>query len=298
MTLNQLQYFYHAATLEHFNQAAEKANVSEPTLSRSISTLEDELGLILFEKKGRNVQLTKAGAVFLEHVTRILDEVNRTELKMHQLATNGGRIDIAYVAPLARTFIPKMIRSFLHEDGNRHVIFNFHQGNTAGNVDGLKRGSYDLIFGSKAENAPEIEFVPILKQEMVVILPANHELCDAPDEKITSALFGLYPVLSYDHTSGLGKYTKNFFLSHDIHPEFICESPDENGIASLVAEGFGIALVADVEAIHRDDIVIRHLIPEETFSHTVHMGYVRSQYQLPALKHLIRFIIENCTTDQ
>ncbi|MCI5518137.1 MAG: LysR family transcriptional regulator, partial [Roseburia sp.] len=46
MTLNQLQYFYHAATLEHFNQAAEKANVSEPTLSRSISTLEDELGLI------------------------------------------------------------------------------------------------------------------------------------------------------------------------------------------------------------------------------------------------------------
>ena len=189
------------------------------------------------------MQLTKAGAVFLEHVTRILDEVNRTELKMHQLATNGGRIDIAYVAPLARTFIPKMIRSFLHEDGNRHVIFNFHQGNTAGNVDGLKRGSYD-------------------------------------------------------HTSGLGKYTKNFFLSHDIHPEFICESPDENGIASLVAEGFGIALVADVEAIHRDDIVIRHLIPEETFSHTVYMGYVRSQYQLPALKHLIRFIIENCTTDQ
>ena len=54
----------------------------------------------------------------------------------------------------------------------------------------------------------------------------------------------------------------------------------------------------DVEAIHRDDIVIRHLIPEETFSHTVYMGYVRSQYQLPALKHLIRFIIENCTTDQ
>ena len=92
MTLNQLQYFYHAATLEHFNQAAEKANVSEPTLSRSISTLEDELGLILFEKKGRNVQLTKAGAVFLEHVTRILDEVNRTELKMHQLATADGLI--------------------------------------------------------------------------------------------------------------------------------------------------------------------------------------------------------------
>ena len=290
MTLNQLQYFYHAATLEHFNQAAEKANISEPTLSRSISTLEDELGLILFEKKGRNVKLTKAGSVFLEHVTRILDEVNRTEQKMQQLATNGGRVDIAYVAPLARTFIPKTVHTFLHEEENRHVIFNFHQGHTQSNIDGLKRGIYDLIFGSKAENEPEIQFVPILKQEMVVILPSGHELATAPDEKITSALFGLYPVLSYDQTSGLGKYTKNFFLSHGIHPEFICESPDENGIASLVAHGFGIALVADVDTIYRDDICIRPLVSNESFSHTVYMGYIRGKYQLPAVQRFIEFV--------
>lgn len=82
-----------------FLSVINSANVSEPTLSLSISTLEDELGLILFEKKGRNVQLTKAGAVFLEHVTQILDEVKRTELKMHQLVTNGERIDIAYQKP-------------------------------------------------------------------------------------------------------------------------------------------------------------------------------------------------------
>lgn len=82
-----------------FLSVINSANVSEPTLSLSISTLEDELGLILFEKKGRNVQFTKAGAVFLEHVTQILDEVKRTELKMHQLVTNGERIDIAYQKP-------------------------------------------------------------------------------------------------------------------------------------------------------------------------------------------------------
>ena len=69
MTLNQLTYFYHAATLQHFNQAAEKANISEPSLSRSIATLEAEFNVILFEKKGRNVQLTKAGNVLLNHAT-------------------------------------------------------------------------------------------------------------------------------------------------------------------------------------------------------------------------------------
>ena len=77
MTLNQLGYFYQAAVLQHFNQAAEKMNISEPSLSRSISSLEDELGVTLFEKRGRNVILTKAGEIFLEHATQILDDVKR-----------------------------------------------------------------------------------------------------------------------------------------------------------------------------------------------------------------------------
>ena len=57
--------------------------------------------------------LTKAGKIFLEHVTQILDDVKRAELKMHQLATDGGHIDIAYVSPLAREYIPQLVRSFL-----------------------------------------------------------------------------------------------------------------------------------------------------------------------------------------
>ena len=94
MTLNQLGYFYQAAVLQHFNQAAEKMNISEPSLSRSISSLEDELGVTLFEKRGRNVILTKAGEIFLEHATQILDDVKRAENKMHHLATDGGHIDM------------------------------------------------------------------------------------------------------------------------------------------------------------------------------------------------------------
>ena len=84
MTLNQLSYFYQAAILQHFNQAAEKMNISEPSLSRSIAALENELGVTLFEKRGRNVTLTKAGEIFLEHVTQILDDVTRTSNKMQQ----------------------------------------------------------------------------------------------------------------------------------------------------------------------------------------------------------------------
>ena len=142
MTLNQLNYFYQAAMLQHFNQAAEKLNISQPSLSRSITALEDELGITLFEKSGRNVVLTKAGKIFLEHVTQILDDVKRAELKMRQLATDGGHIDIAYVSPLAREYIPQLVRSFLAISENKKITFNFHQDITSANVEGLKKGYF------------------------------------------------------------------------------------------------------------------------------------------------------------
>ena len=260
MTLNQLSYFYQAAVLEHFNQAAEKMNITEPSLSRSIAALEDELGVTLFEKRGRNVILTKAGEIFLDHVSTILDDVKRAENKMHQIVTDGGHIDIAYVSPLAKVFIPTIVRSFLTEKENKNITFNFFQDITSVNIEGLKKGRYDIIFGSYSPDENGIDFVPIIKQEIVAILPPGHPLTLKDTMEATD--FADYPVLGYARHSGLGKYTRSFFKKHDVSPNFICESPDENGIASLVAQGFGIALVADVDAIHRDDICIRHLVSD------------------------------------
>ena len=219
--------------------------------------------------------LTKAGEIFLEHVTQILDDVTRASNKMQQIATNGGHIDIAYVSPLAREFIPNTVRSFLSLEQNKNITFHFFQDITSMNIEGLKKGSYDLIFGSYSANEPNIEFIPIIKQDLVAILPIGHPLCKK--DEIEAGDFQKYPVLGYARHSGLGKYTRNFFKEHGVLPNFICESPDENGIASLVAKDFGIALVADVDTIHRDDICIRPLISQETFSHTVYMGYMRGK---------------------
>ena len=201
MTLNQLSYFYQAAVLQHFNQAAEKMNISEPSLSRSIAALENELGITLFEKRGRNVTLTKAGEIFLEHVTQILDDVTRASNKMQQIATNGGHIDIAYVSPLAREFIPNTVRAFLSLEQNKNITFHFFQDITSMNIEGLKKGSYDLIFGSYSANEPNIEFIPIIKQDLVAILPIGHPL--GKKAEIEAGDFEKYPVLANTHVTFL-----------------------------------------------------------------------------------------------
>ena len=296
MTLNQLQYFYQASKTQHFNHAADNLSISQPSLSRAIASLENELGVILFERMGRNVSLTKAGQVFLEQTEKILEDIAVAERKMHQLAASGGEISIAYVFPLSSDFIPSSAREFIQMEENQGITFTFAQGLSAENIDGLKSGKYDVIFGTRDPSEMSIRFVPVMQQNMVVIMPADHELSEK--EYIEAEIFKRYPLLTYDRTSGLGKETRTFFRRYGVQPNIICESPDENGIASLVRENFGIALVADIDYTHLKDIVVKPLAPEQAFSHTVYMGYLAGKYQIPAVSRYITFIQDNYSAER
>ena len=111
MTLTQLTYFQTVARCQHFRLAASELNISQPSLSRSIANLEEELGIVLFERHGRNVTLTRYGRLFLSHADRILSEVAIAEKQMKKLSGNAGHADIAYVFPLAARYIPHRIRT-------------------------------------------------------------------------------------------------------------------------------------------------------------------------------------------
>ena len=293
MTLNQLLYFQTVARYQHFRLAAQELNISQPSLSRSIAGLEEELGVILFERVGRNISLTKYGKIFLEHADKILEDVSVAEKHMKKLSGNAGHVDIAYVFPLATHYIPHMVRKFLSKPQNENVSFHFHQSHTKDMIDGLKAERYDVIFGSYVEHEPDIQFVPILNQEMLVITPPEHPL--ASQEQITLQDLERYHLIGYDKTSGLGQFTNRIYQSHGLNPNIICESPDENAIASLVAENFGIALVADADVLSHFQIRKLHL-QDISLHHTVYLAYLKGHYQVPAVRNFISFIKKEGTT--
>ncbi len=287
MTLNQLEYFQKVATLQHYRLASEELNISQPSLSRSMALLEDECQVLLFEKQGRNVVLTKAGRILLEHVNRILDEVAAAQHKMKQIAENGGRIDIAYVYPLANSYIPHIVRSFLNIEDNKEITFSFNQTHTAAMIAGLKADEHDIIFGSYVENEPNISFIPILHQDMVIITPKGHPLSLHPSVSINELEH--YPVIGYDRYSGLGHFIQKYYAENNIRVNTICDCPDENSISALVSENFGIALVAHTDTINPDKVDILE-ISDKPLEHTVYMGFLKGKYQLPAVKRFIHFI--------
>lgn len=287
MTLQQLLYFQAVAQTQHYRLAAEKLNITQPTLSHAIMVLEEELGLYLFEKQGRNVILTKAGNIFLEHVNLVLSDVKIMEKKMKQLVSaSEGHIDIGYVSPLAKSYIPKLVHNFLSYEENRHITFSLKQNFTSRLIEGLKSNQFDVIFCSHPNNVPDLTFIPIIEQEMVAIVPWGHPL--AAKDSIGIKEFNNYPVIAYDSDSGLGKFTRKTFASNDVHPQIFCESSDEYSITSLVEEGFGIALTARCHAIEQAGVAILH-IEDLKLSHTVYMIYNQNRYLIPSVKSFLKF---------
>ena len=159
MTLNQILYFQKVARLENYHQAAEELYISQPSLSRSMAALEDELGVILFEKKGRGVELTKAGKLFLEHADRIVADCSVAVDKMQELSSDGGKIDIGYIFPLAGHYIPHKVRKFLDMEKNKNVVFNFWQNHTPAIEKKVRSGELDVGFGGFLQK-DDMEFFP------------------------------------------------------------------------------------------------------------------------------------------
>lgn len=287
MTLNQLQYFQTVAQTENYHLAAEQLYVSQPSLSRSIASLEKELGVLLFEKSGRGICLTKSGRLLLEYADRILDECETAVYKMKELSSDGGRIDIGYVFPLANSYMPHMARAFLSLDENRNVTFSFHQKMTSVILDGLKSGHLDVGFCSFVDYESDLEFFPILSQEIVMIVPTDHELAQYDEISIMELCH--YPVIGYNRFSGLGSYTHSLYRRLRIQPNIICECPDENAIMALVAEHFGIAITAHVDCLDPSRVHILRL-SDVSLSHQVFMVWLKNHYQIPAISRFIEFM--------
>ena len=294
MTLNQLRYFQAVARLQNFRAAAEELYISQPSLSRSIDSLEEELGVVLFEKAGRGISLTGSGRLLLEYTNRIIEECDIAVYKMKELSTTGGRIDIGYVFPLANYYIPHKVRSFLDLPGNEHVTFGFTQNRTSSIIRDIKNGKLDVGFCAYSENEEELEFVPLLKQEMVIITSLEHPLAERDDLSLHE--LANYPVIGYDRISGLGGYTNRLYKNVGIKPEIVCECSDENSIQALVREQFGIALVARVDILNEKYLKIHH-VSDADLVHYVNVVWLKNHYLMPATKRFIDFMISGSDLD-
>ena len=144
MELSQLRAFLAAAQYENMTRAAESLHVTQPALSRTIARLEQELGVQLFEKSGRNTTLTAFGKDFLACAERTLGTLDAGVDAIKRSAAGEGMIRLGFVRPLGIKFIPRLAAEFLKENPEKNIGFTFSTDVTGKLLDGMKEEQYDL----------------------------------------------------------------------------------------------------------------------------------------------------------
>lgn len=290
MNLNHLSYFRVLAKLEHYTQAAEELSITQPSLSHAMSTLEKDLGTYLFEKQGRNIKLTKYGKIYFEYVDRALSELEKGEKKLRELTNvSTGTVELGYIYTLGPNFVPQLIKNFSLVEENKNIKFSFGQGTTKTLIEGLKSEKFDMVFCSFVENEPDIEFVPIAHEELVLIVSNDHPLSNK--ESIDLMEVEEYPFIYFSEKSGIRPLIDNLFKKVNITPNIICEVEEDNAVAGLVEINYGIAVLPKISSLKHYNVKVLPIVnpKHERF---IYLAALKNRYLTPSVSLFKKYSIE------
>ncbi|HIU74936.1 MAG TPA: LysR family transcriptional regulator [Candidatus Pelethocola excrementipullorum] len=289
MNLYHLQYFVTLAHLEHYTKSAERLNITQPSLSHAISTLEKEVGVKLFEKEGRNIVLTKYGKTFLKDVEQALNLLDASVSTLQRYGRGEGRIDIAYLRTLSTALVPSLVRGFLDKNPAKQIDFRFHSstGLSIDMIEGLKTRIYDVAFCSQIEHEPMIEYIPVARQELVLIVPPDHPLAGSDTVDLVETL--PYPQVFFSKRSGLRPIIDKLFRKINGSPIIAHEIAEDQAVAGLVAAGFGIAVVPHMQILDLMNLKILH-IKEPAWERNFFMAYLKDTYQAPLIEEFKKYV--------
>ncbi|HIT43210.1 MAG TPA: LysR family transcriptional regulator [Candidatus Caccovicinus merdipullorum] len=289
MNLFYLRYFVTLARVKHYTRAAEQLCITQPSLSHAISQLENELGVPLFEKSGRNTTLTRFGEEFLVCAEHTLSTLDAGVSSIRKSARGEGLIRLGFLRTLGVEFIPRLAAGFLKKNAELDIHFTFHTGVTQHLLEGLAARKYDLIFCSEPLEKENLTVIPIQKQDLVLITPKDHPLASRNDIDLEETL--LYPHIFFDKSSGIRNVVDRMFSQIGRQPEIAYETEEDQVIAGLVAQKFGIALVPYMDLLLKLDVKILS-IRSPSCERAIFMINDNRIYMPPAVKRFREFVAD------
>jgi DNA-binding transcriptional LysR family regulator len=265
MELRHLRYFIAVADEGHMTRAAERLGIQQPPLSQQIRALENELEVQLFRRKPRGVELTDAGAAFLDHARVILEQVDRASATTRRTARGEqGRVAVGFTssAPF-HPFVPRVIRAF--REMSPMVSLVLEESGSGELVQELHNEAIDAAFiRSPITDVVGLEVTPLLEEEMVAALPTGHQYATNNDDKKRLPLASLSKetFVLYKRPGGPGLYDTIITAcrSAGFSPHVGQEAPRILSTLNLVAAGLGVSIVpASLRRLQMDGVVYRSL---------------------------------------
>lgn len=286
MTLQQLRYFCVMTEVLHYTKAANLLYVSQPSLSYSLSELEKELGVPLFEKRGKQTHLTQFGSTFLPYAKRALSELSMGQERILEMANpTGGNINLGYIYSVSFRMMPDFVEQFYNHQGNRQIAFRFQQSMTGLLLENLIDGSLDVVISAQPD-IDRIDYVPIWVQELFLAVPFDHRLAEREVVELTD-LSG-EKLISISHNTAMYALLDDCFKKADLRPQIIFEVDECSSLAAFVGSGAGVAIMPHLPVVSSYNV---KLLPfaDPAMRRNICLLKYKGRYMSPAVQSLWDF---------
>lgn len=250
--LADLRAFLAVADLGSFRAAAEALHLSQSAASRRVDKLEEALGVELFSRTTRRVELTTIGRTFVHRARGVINDLESALVGIADFADRiSGEVSVACVPSAVSYFLPGVIERF-HQLHPRIRVRLIDESSSALLL-AVANGEADLGLTYIGTQEPDIEFEPLLEDLFVVACPKEHPL--AKRKRVSWAELAPYDHVSLAHGSGNRFLIDQALAQVEHKPEWFCEVRHVPALVSLVEAGLGIGVVPQLALPPRGRIV-------------------------------------------
>jgi DNA-binding transcriptional LysR family regulator len=243
MELRHLRYFLAVAEEQHFGRAAQRLHMAQPPLSQQIRRFEAELGVKLFHRTTRRVELSPAGELLLERARDILAAADLAAEDCRRAAAGEvGRLSVGFTGSTTYALLPAVATAL--REGLPGVDLELHgEMITPAQVDGLLNGSIDLGLLRPPVRTHELTVEVIRSEPLIAVLPWDHPLAKA--EEVPIAELADEPFVTYapQLRSVLQGVVEEACAAHGFQPRIAMPVTETSTLVSFVAAGVGVSLV-------------------------------------------------------
>jgi len=242
--IRHLRYFKAVAEDLHFGRAAARLHIAQPALTRQIQRLEEETGVLLLKRTQRSVELTAAGALFLQRVKMILDEIAKATTDARRVAAGEyGRLTVGFIHSSTYGLMPAVLERFRHM--YPEVELDLREMTVAEQLDALVRGVIDVGLLRPPAGDPRIEMVPILEEGFLLVVPKGHPLAGA--ENVSLAELAREPFIMFSQRQSPLFHSRIMRMceSAGFTPNVVQHATQIHTVLGLVGAGMGVAVVPE-----------------------------------------------------
>ena len=293
MTINQLKYFVTAANCLNFTEAGRIHYISQTAITQHIQSLEEQLGVKLFNREKRKVVLTPAGKVFLEEARAILERtriaVEKTEKAAHG---TSGTVNIGYIKGYENSGFAASLRKF--HDIHPNIDFYLYRSAHLDLLMQLDKDEIDIAFtvGLPNMDIPGYITKKVGTQQLYAVLYPSHPFANQESIKRTDLKNERFILTkAYDNKVAKNYQAPKLFLESGYLPNVIATSSDPETIQLLVSTGMGISIMPEstIKYVRQTDALV--FIPMEgEEEHLDMIAFWKDDNDNPALKQVIQML--------